>query len=115
MSCQKSLRIQARLGYTESLNDVIIALCYDYKRREESIAERCASGRTLIEYKYYNYKILEAATEVIGERYARDIIREIGDGVGYAKSQISCMSESTYKKLKLDVKISVAQKLHLLD
>ena len=115
MSCNEGVMTRARLGYTESLNDVVTALCSDYKRREESIAIRCAGGRTLVEYKYYTYKILEAALEVVGERYARDMIREIGDGVGYANSKIMCMSETTYKKLKLDVKIGVARKLHLLD
>lgn len=102
-------------GYTESLDRVMEGLCLDYERREGAINNYCCTGRTSVEYKYYNYKMYEGAAEIVGFLYAKTMIHEIGHRIGYAKTAIDCMSESTYKQKKLEVKINMARKLHLLD
>lgn len=102
-------------GYTESLDRVMEGLCLDYERREGAIANYCCTGRTSVEYKYYNYKMVEGAAEIVGYMYAKKMIHEIGHRIGYAKSDVDCMSESMYKRKKLEVKINMARKLHLLD
>ena len=107
--------IRASHGYTPSLDALVVALCRDYDRREESILKSTCGGRVAIEYRYINYRILEAAREIAGSRYALLYIREIGKKVGYANSEIGCLSESAYKTEKLEVKLAVARRLSLLD
>ena len=94
---------------------IVVALCFDYDRRRQVIEEHTASSRTDAEYKYYNFKIFDAAAEVIGERYVNVFINEIGRKIGYAKSKINFMSEVTYKKYKQLIKENIAKKLHLID
>ena len=101
--------------YTYSLDNLIIALCRDFERRALAIESGSCNSRTAVEYKYYNYKILEGAIEIAGPNNARTFVYEIGHKVGFAKSKIDCMSEVMYKSWKMDVKMRIAQKLHLLD
>ena len=103
------------LGYTETLDMLVVALCYDFERREKAIAERSCKTRTEMEYRYINYRILDAAEEIVSERYARIFIDEIGNRVGYAYSMVDCMSELFYKARKRDIKLNIARHLHLLD
>ena len=101
---------------TESTLDVLVtALCLDYQRRKEVIESRSASHRTENELRYYNFKIYEAAAEVVGEEMAALFISEIGNRRGYAYSEVCNMSESTYKIKKRAVRESIAKKLHLTD
>ena len=103
------------LGYTETLDMLVVALCRDFERRENAIAKRSCKTRTEMEYRYINYRILEAAEEIVGERYARIFIDEIGCRIGYAYSTVDCMSEFLYKERKKDMKLNIARRLHLLD
>lgn len=102
-------------GYCESLDGVIVALCSDYPRRAEALAAGTGERLTLMEYKYLNYKMAEGAAEIVGERFAIPYITEIGRRIGYASSVADCISETTYKLKKLEVKLNIARKLHLLD
>lgn len=97
----------------ESLDLLIIALCADYQRRKEVIEKRCALRRTDTEFRYLNFKIYDATAEIVGERLAEIFIYEIGNRVGYAKSEIDSMSESTYKIYKKRVKDNLSVRLHL--
>ena len=99
----------------KGVDKIIVALCADYKRRADAVEDGSVSRRTEIEYKYLNYKILDAATEAVGERYAMLYISEIGHSVGYAKSADEYISESTYTTRKAAVKQSIARALHLVD
>ncbi len=98
-----------------TLDTLVIALCLDYGRRQQAILERTATKRTDTEYRYYNFKIFDAAAEIVGERFAEQYIEEIGGRVGYAKSSVDCVSEITYKDYKRRIKDNVAKKLHLCD
>ncbi len=98
-------------GYSESLDSLVIALCRDFERRQG----RTDNRRVAMEHKYINTKMLEAAGEVIGGRYAEIMIREIGERIGYAASQIEDISESTYKRKKGEVKLAIARKLYLTE
>ena len=98
-------------GYTDTLDDLVVALCRDFFRRER----RCDNRRVAMEHKYINTKMIEAVSEVIGNRYAEMMIREIGERVGYAASGIDDLSESTYKRKKVEVKLAIARKLYLLE
>ncbi len=98
-----------------SLDALVRALCFDYSRRERAIAERSVSHRTDTEFRYYNFKIFDAAAEVVGESFAEIYIKEIGERRGYAKSDDYLISEVTYKQRKRLVMDNIAKKLHLRD
>lgn len=99
----------------DSLDGLVVSLCLDYKRRECSVKSGGLTGRTVMEYKYINHKILEGAGEIAGEELARTFIDEIGSRTGFAYSKTDCLSESTYKLMKQAVKLNIAKKLHLAD
>ena len=101
--------------YTPTLDALVIALCHDFDRREEAVRKKLCGRRVSVEYKYINYRISEAACEVAGDVYGPIYIREIGKKVGFANSEVSCVSESVYKTEKLSVKLAIARYLFLLD
>jgi hypothetical protein len=108
MACRKVER--------EGTLDVLVrALCLDYSRRERAISEKSVSHRTDTEFRYYNFKIFDAAAEVVGEMDAELYIKEIGEKCGYAKSEFFIISEGTYKLRKRAVMDNIAKKLHLSD
>ena len=102
-------------GYTETLDALVVALCRDYPRRETALERGSCTHRTGMEYRYINYQMADAAAEISGERLAPIYIEEIGNKIGYAHSQVDCVSETTYKEDKQSIKINIARKLHLLD
>ena len=99
----------------ESVDAVVTALCADFWRRASSIEQGRSRRSTDAEHRYLNYKITAAATEAVGGYEAEFFIREIGEKVGYAKSEMTWISEATYKKRKRAVKVCIAKKLHLID
>ena len=99
----------------DTLDALVLALCRDYFRRKEAIEDHTANRRTLTEYRYLNYRIREAAAEIVGDVLAPVYIREIGESIGYAKSRDEENSELTYKRYKQLVKANIARKLHLAD
>jgi len=100
----------------DCLDALIVALCLDHGRRKAEIESGMLGRRTLAELRYLNIKLLTAAVEVVGERYAETFIREIGEAVGYAKSDLmDRMSEVSYKRYKALVKNNIAKRLHLSD
>lgn len=98
-----------------TLDTLVIALCLDYARRQRAIEEKSVAKRTDTEFRYYNFKIFDAVAEIVGERFAPRYIYEIGARIGYAKSSVDCVSESTYKDYKRMIKDNIARKLHLRD
>ncbi len=96
-----------------TLDALVVALCLDYERRAAAIQHETAVCRTDTEYRYLNYKIYEAVSEISGEEFALTYIKEIGREVGYANSDIDNVSESTYKNFKRMMKDNIAKKLHL--
>lgn len=94
---------------------IVVALCADYARRDRALAERSVGHGAEMEYKYLNYKMFDAAAEVVGVDDAVTIIREIGTRVGYAKCENYDVSERIYKERKREVKLSIARKLRLCD
>ena len=98
----------------ESVDKLICALCADFERREGVILSRSGALRVQVECRYLNHKIMEAAVEVVGEYLAPLYIKEIGDKTGYAKSAVECVSESTYKIAKREIKSTIARRLHLV-
>ena len=99
----------------DTVRQTVVALCADYSRRASLIAGGAVSRRTEIEFRYINFKILEAAEEIAPERDALTYIDEIGRRVGYAKSAISYIGERAYKTQKHGIEINIAKKLHLVD
>ena len=97
------------------LDLLITALCLDYKRRKIAIESGVLSKRTDTEFRYYNFKMFDATAEIVGERFAEIYIEEIGKRIGFAKSNIDCVSEITYKNYKKMIKDNIAKKLHLCD
>ena len=98
----------------DTLSLLTDALCADFGRRDAIIREGLSERRVENELRYLNYKILDAANEVVGERLAMQFIGEIGGAVGYARSSVSeLFSESTYKYYKSAVKKNIARSLYL--
>ena len=98
----------------DTLDGLVVSLCRDFDRRERALCKNDVSHRTKVELKYINYKISEAAREVAGEEYAV-YIKEIGREIGYAKTEISEISEAAYKLKKAEIKANIARRLHLTD
>ena len=98
----------------DSVDKLVGALCADFDRREGVILSRGATLRVQVECRYLNHKIMEAAIEVVGEYLAPVYIKEIGDKTGYAKSAVECISESSYKIAKREIKSTIARRLHLV-
>lgn len=96
-----------------SLDNLVVALCTDYARREEIILGRMAERRVDNELRYINFKMFDAAAEIVGESRAETFIREIGKGIGYANATELYISEGTYKNWKASVKENIAKRLYL--
>ena len=96
-----------------TLDAVIIALCADYVRRAKAIEEGKIPFNVTMEYRFLNYRILNAAMEASGERDALKFVNEIGNRRGYVDSE-TYLSESVYKNRKREVKENIAKKLSLI-
>lgn len=96
----------------KAVDRLVVALCADYFRRKRLIERGGAPYTVIMECRYLNYRIYDAAFQIVGGN-AEPFIRDIGDGVGYASSGIVGISESTYKKRKAEVKRSIARRLAL--
>ena len=66
-----------------------------------------------MEYRYLNFKIFNAARQMLCERDALIMIEEIGGEVGYARSRLEYVSEKTYKEYKRRIKDLIAVALQL--
>ncbi len=97
------------------LDMAVIGLCADYGRRKRALERGGLGFRVEMEYRYYNNKILDAATEIAGERDGEVFIHDIGYRVGYAASELYYLSEAAYKTKKQEVKVGIARKLHLME
>lgn len=98
-----------------TLKEVVRALCADFERRRECVENATVSRRVMMEYVFLNSKITDAAAEICGEALADTFINEIGNSVGYAKSNVCWLGELAYKNYKSDIVKNVAKKLHLYD
>ena len=92
--------------------EVVAALCKDYPRRLEAIRNESESRRVLMEYRYYNGRILEGVGEIVGAALSEIFIYDIGNRRGYTSSEVPVMSESTYKRYKAAAVMNIARKLH---
>ena len=97
----------------KSLNELIRAQCLDYFRREEELKNRDLPRRVRMEYAYLDSKIEDAVCSVVGSALCEVFIKEIGYGIGYAKSSVYCYSERIYKERKRECLERIAQKLYL--
>ena len=92
---------------------LVVALCADYFRRKRLIERRTATYTVIMECRYLNYRIFDAAASIVDIETAELFIREIGEETGYAKSAVINMSESVYKLRKKEVKRAIAKRLSL--
>ena len=99
---------------SEGLEQIIRALCADYARRATVIECRTAPYNVIMEYRFLNYRIMNAAIEIAGARDARSFIRDIGDETGYASTDLWLLPEQTYKRRKIQIKHNIARKLSML-
>ncbi len=99
----------------DTVEQIVVAMCRDYKRRAEGILSPETSARTKVEYRYLNYKIADAVAELVERRNVPIFIDEIGSHTGYASSAAVGMSESVYKRAKVKIKYNIALKLHLFE
>ena len=101
-------------GYGDTLDFLIVAICRGFRTRAHAIEEKSFTRRTLMEYEYLNRQLVEAASDIVGDE-CEIYINEIGEKIGYAYSEIECISEAEYKRRKKEVKLSIAKRLHLMD
>ena len=92
---------------------LVVALCADYFRRKRLIEHRTASHTVIMECRYLNYRIFDAAASVVGTGYAERFIRDIGECEGYGRGEDIYMSETVYKIRKGEVKRAIAKRLSL--
>lgn len=93
---------------------IITAICADYPRRSSVILCKSAPYNVIMEYRFLNYRIMNAAVEIAGSRDALLFIYDIGSNVGYTSSQLYTLSESVYKNRKNLVKENIAKRLSLI-
>ena len=106
---------KVKIDKPDSVDLLVIALCRDFDRRKKAIDLGSATRRTLVEFRYLNFKILEAVGDVVEKDLVPIYIEEIGNNVGYAKTVIDGISEVSYKKTKKLLRENIAKKLHLTD
>lgn len=99
---------------SEGLERIIKSLCADYTRRALVIECRNAPFNVIMEYRFLNYRIMNAAIEIAGPRDARGFIKDIGDEIGYAATDLWLLSENEYKQRKSQVKHNIAKRLSLM-
>ena len=97
----------------DSFDMLIVALCADFDRRDRALSDGGLAKRVEMEYRYYNYKIYNAAKEIVGSD-ARTYINDIGCRRGYAHSSAEEVSDTTYKRRKSEGFGNIARALHLI-
>lgn len=95
-----------------TLDKVIVALCADYSRRAEAIEKREIPFNVLMEYRFLNYRMLDAAMEIAGGRDALAFITEIAERRGNVQSSLY-LSETLYKTRKKEIKVNIAKRLSM--
>ena len=98
----------------EGVEKIIQSLCADYTRRALVMKRRSAPFNVIMEYRFLNYRIMNAAIEIAGSRDAGGFIKDIGEEIGYSATELWILSESEYKKRKMEVKYNIAQRLSLV-
>ena len=100
--------------YPDSLDKLVVALCADFKRRDDAVKNDNASKRSIMEYVYLNERIMDAASEICSSGFALHFINDIATSTGYVNSNVKYICESAYKKNKKLIKYNIARKLHLI-
>ena len=111
----KGSKRQAKSLELRDIEAVCESLCKDYFRRRRVVVGRLAERRIVMEYAYINSRIFDAASEIVGVVDAEKYIDEIGRRIGYAKSEIDSVSETTYKINKERIKVNILRKIYYID
>ena len=98
----------------KNLSDIVIALCADYERRNSVIKDKSERERVISEYLYINSKLFGAAAEIAGPEQAERYINDIGNAIGYARTEVEDVSEGTYKKMKSEIKENMYRRLNFV-
>jgi hypothetical protein len=93
---------------------MVCALCQDYERRAEALAERSEDMATLLTYQYMN-EVIDRAIASVCESGIREAMRyDIGNHVGLSRTKILYISDGTYKARKRKTIEAIAKELHLI-
>ena len=93
---------------------IVCALCCDYDRRAEALKEKEGNMHTLLTYRYLNETIDRSIAEVCEEAICEEMRRDIGNGAGVLQTNLTFISEGTYKKRKRKSVEAIARNLHLI-
>ncbi|MBP3308547.1 MAG: hypothetical protein J6L90_03810 [Clostridia bacterium] len=99
----------------DTLTELVEALCKDYGRRQALMRGEATSRRVKNELVYLNMRLFEAAGEIVGGNLAEAFIRDIGEGIGYGRTELSFFSETEYKTQKRLCVQNIAKRLFLCD
>lgn len=102
------------INIPDGLDAIIVSLCADYSRRADVIGSRTAPYNVIMEYRFLNYRMMNAAVEIAGTRDAPVFIQDIGKNIGYTESDLYLLSERAYKMRKREVKYNIARRLSLI-
>ena len=98
-----------------TLAELVEALCKDYGRRQALLNDETTSRRVKNELVYLNMRLFEAVGEIVGGNLAEAFIHDIGEGIGYARTELAFFSESEYKAQKRIAVQNIAKRLFLCD
>ena len=98
----------------DGVEEIIRVLCADYTRRALVLECKNAPFNVIMEYRFLNYRILNAAIEIAGTRDARVFIKDIGEEIGYAATDLWLLPELEYKNRKAQIKVNIARRLSLI-
>ena len=93
---------------------IVRYLCLDYERRAKALADRKENENTLLTYRYLNETIDRSIAEVCEEAICEEMRRDIGNGAGVLQTNLTFISEGTYKKRKRKSVEAIARNLHLI-
>lgn len=88
--------------------------CEDYRRRAAAIKEGKLPPETLAHYTILNAKIDRALAACCESYFHEEMREDIAQGTGHDKSRLYRMNINTYKTYKQEIKIAIAEALHLL-
>ena len=94
--------------------EIVKGICSDYERREAAIKHSNITGDVLSRYIELNSAI-DAALSDVPEDARKDMLKDVGEGVGYDYSMCSVViSRKTYYLQKRKFVHDVAKKIFLL-
>ena len=93
---------------------IVCSLCKDYDRRAREVRKGEKDAATLLHYVHLNDVIDLSIASACEEGIRQQMREDIGNGVGYRRTQLYYIAEGTYKTRKRASIEAIARNLHLI-